>query len=251
LKNLRGKVRCVNIEKAHQYWTQLGKEDAMWAVLTDDAKKGNKWDEAEFFQTGRAEIGDQIQRLRDAGIPLNCQRALDFGCGPGRLSQALADYFSMVDGVDISSSMIEKANALNRKPDSVHYHLNTKSDLSFLSGSYDFIYSAITLQHIPPQFQESYISEFVRLLKPGGVARFQTIHARSWRGYIPNWFAEIYRSYKYRGRAYIPIYGLSASCVRRAVSRRGGVIRKHEQLPYKGWESRFAVDVFIVLKPAS
>jgi len=39
----------VNIEKAHENWTQLGKEDAMWAVLSDDTKKGGKWNEAEFF----------------------------------------------------------------------------------------------------------------------------------------------------------------------------------------------------------
>jgi len=241
----------VNLEKAHQNWTQLGKEDAMWAVLTDDSKKGNKWNEAEFFQTGRAEISAEIQRLRDAGVPLNLQRALDFGCGPGRLTQALGDYFSAVDGVDISSSMIEKANALNRKPDSVHYHLNIKSDLSFFpSNSYDFVYSAITLLHIPPPHQESYIAEFVRLLKPGGVARFQTIHAHSWRGLIPNWFAEIYRGYKYRGRAYIPIYGLPVRRVRGAVSGQGGIIRKYEEQPYKGWESRFAVDNFIAVKPA-
>lgn len=222
----------------------------MWAVLSDDTKKGGKWNEAEFFETGRTQISGELKKLRDAGIQLNWNRALDFGCGPGRLTQALADYFSVVDGLDISSSMIEKANALNKAPERIHYHVNPRSDLSVLaSDSYDFIYSVIVLQHIPPEIQERYISEFIRLLKPGGVACFQTIHTHSWRACVPNWFVELYRAYKHRARAYIPMYGLPPHRVRGAISSRGGVLRHYEQGSLQSWESRFKADYFTALKP--
>ena len=40
------------IDNLQASWNKLGKENAMWAVLSD--KK--KWNEKEFFETGRKEI---------------------------------------------------------------------------------------------------------------------------------------------------------------------------------------------------
>ena len=39
---------------------------------------------------------------------------------------------------------------------------------------FDFIYSNIVLQHIPREAQFGYVREFGRILKPGGIAVFQT-----------------------------------------------------------------------------
>ncbi len=52
--------------------------------------------------------------LGDRQISFPKRRALDFGCGVGRLTQALARHFNIVDGVDIAPSMIELANQFNR-----------------------------------------------------------------------------------------------------------------------------------------
>lgn len=43
------------------------------------------------------------------GHPRERGVALDFGCGVGRLTRALAAFFDRATGVDISSSMIEEA----------------------------------------------------------------------------------------------------------------------------------------------
>lgn len=229
----------------------LGEEDPLWLVLTDPDKKGNRWTEAEFFATGRAEIAGIFDRLQAAGIRPLPGKALDFGCGVGRLTQALAAKFEAVDGVDISASMLRHAGKFNRLPGRVNYHLNVRPDLAtFPSGQYDFICSMIALQHIPPRFQRGYIADFVRLLKPGGVAYFQTIHARGWRRWIPDWAADFIRRRRSRGRAFISLYGLPVDQVRRVLAQPGVRIVKFESAAYPGWETRYANDRFIVQKTA-
>ena len=222
----------------------------MWVVLTDPAKKGGGWQPEEFFATGRGEIGDVLERIKQAGIVLMFGRALDFGCGVGRLTQALAARFETVDGVDISASMIRHAEKFNRFPGRVQYHLNVRPDLAtFPAGQYDFIGSLIALQHTPARFQRGYLADFLRLLKPGGCAYFQTIHARGWRRLVPDWTADRIRKRRSHGQAFIPLYGLPVKNVRRIFDRPGaGRIVKHDSSGYAGWESRYANDVFIVQK---
>lgn len=223
----------------------------MWTVLTDPDKKGNRWDEKEFFATGNSAIAAVFDRLRDAGSVPAHGRALDFGCGVGRLTQALAARFETVDGVDISSSMVSHANTFNRFPGRVRYHLNVRSDLgAFPSAQYDFICSLIALQHIPPRFQKGYLRDFFRLLKPGGIAYFQTIHATVLRSLVPNWAADIIRGWRSRGQAFIPLYGLPMRHVRGIFSQPCGRVIKEESIGYAGWESRYMLDTFIIAKRA-
>jgi 2-polyprenyl-3-methyl-5-hydroxy-6-metoxy-1,4-benzoquinol methylase len=108
----------------------------------------------------------------DVGTGRN--RALDFGCAVGRLTQALADHFAHVVGVDIAQAMVDQARAYNRHGARVDYVLNTAPDLRvFGDASFDFVYCNKVLQHIRPRAQLGFIREFVRLLRPGGVAAFQ------------------------------------------------------------------------------
>ena len=54
------------------------------------------------------------------------------------------------------------------------YILNDSTTLDTIEdGSYDLVYSYITLQHIPEQAALGYLAEFVRVLKSSGVAVFQ------------------------------------------------------------------------------
>ncbi len=238
----------MDIKKIHQNWTELATDDPMWVVLTDPQKRGGKWDVEEFFLHGREEIAAVLKRADAMKLQLGKARALDFGCGVGRLSQALAAHFSMVDGIDVSSSMLEKANALNRFPEKVRYHLNVKSDLTdFSSNTYDFIYSNICLQHIPTELQLRYVADFMRVLKPGGVAWFQAIHAQGWRRFVPNTLADFYRNVKNRGRAFIPMYPVSAEKMIAVIEAHGKIV-KMESWAYSGAEARFVNDLYIVSK---
>ena len=241
----------MNIDEAGQNWNELGEDDPLWVVLTDPNKKGNRWGEEEFFATGLAEISSLFQRLEAAGISPGSGRALDFGCGVGRLTQALAQRFDSVDGVDISASMIRHAERFNRAPQRAKFHLNVRPDLAtFPSAQYDFIYSMIALQHTPPRFQRCYIADFVRLLKPNGCACFQTIHARGWRKLVPNFLADFIHKRRSGGKAFIPLYGLPPHHICRIVEQGGGSIASLESTSYLGWETRYACDMFIIRKNA-
>ena len=111
--------------------------------------------------------------LADRGVAIERGRALDFGCGVGRLTQALAEHFDSCDGVDLAASMIERARELNENGERVRFHHNDAPDLRlFGDGSFDFILSLIALQHMEPELMRGYLREFLRVLRPGGVAFF-------------------------------------------------------------------------------
>jgi|JI7StandDraft_1071085.scaffolds.fasta_scaffold04888_4 ubiquinone/menaquinone biosynthesis C-methylase UbiE len=164
----------MNIKELQRNWNTFGKQDPLWAIITRADKKGKKWDLDEFFKTGDRKIHQLFDMLREQKIKVNKGSALDFGCGVGRLTLALASHFQQVNGVDIAESMIELANRYNKYPERCKYFVNTKDDLSLFSErSFDFIYTVIVLQHMRQEYAKSYIAEFVRLLKPSGVAVFQ------------------------------------------------------------------------------
>ena len=162
------------LESLQQNWNKLGETDPLWAVLTHASKKGNRWETKEFFETGEAHVGHTLGRLGQLGVSLGRKKALDFGCGVGRLSQALCRYFDEVIGADIAPSMIEHASALNRYGDKCRYIVNESAELESMdSGEFDLVYSQLVLQHMRPVHARVYIQEFFRVLRVGGVTVFQ------------------------------------------------------------------------------
>src|SRR5438105_718121 len=165
----------MNLKELQANWNELGATDPLWAILSVPEYKGNRWDVEEFFGSGQTAITDILGRFgNQLGLPEHHRRALDFGCGVGRLTQALADHFDHVDGVDIAPSMIEGARLANRAGESCTYHLNERDDLTiFEDAQFDFVLSEIVLQHMPSELALGYIREFVRVLGPGGLLVFQ------------------------------------------------------------------------------
>lgn len=164
----------MDINELQHNWNQFGEIDPLGSILTEPDKKGNKWQADEFFKTGVEEIDAVIRHVESLGLNTARRKALDFGCGVGRLTQALANYFDEVDGVDIAPSMIERANKFNSHGDRCRYYLNETDDLKlFADNRFDLIYTNITLQHIAPRYSKNYMKEFVRILIPHGLLIFQ------------------------------------------------------------------------------
>jgi SAM-dependent methyltransferase len=163
-----------DIQALKDFWEKHANRDPMWAILADPSKKDRKWNVRDFFETGQKEISILLFYLESLKIDFGRGQALDFGCGIGRLTQALAAYFDRVAGVDISETMIRLANLYNRFPARVRYVCNPHDHLkAFADHEFDFIYTTIVLQHLCPELVFKYFEEFRRVLGLGGLLIFQ------------------------------------------------------------------------------
>lgn len=156
------------------HWNDLAVIDPMWAICSDPDRQHGLWDQGEFFRTGRLEIRNLMAKIETAGIRIAKKDALDFGCGIGRLTQALANEFDHVVGIDIAHNMLTQAKELNQAGTKVDYRANPGDDLSqFDDASFDFICSNQVLQHMPADLMVGYLRDFPRVLRPSGVLAFQ------------------------------------------------------------------------------
>jgi 2-polyprenyl-3-methyl-5-hydroxy-6-metoxy-1,4-benzoquinol methylase len=167
--DLRGGNDLRNVRNT---WQTLGESDPLWAVLTESDRRGGKWDPEEFFATGRRLIAEVMALADELRLPVARADALDFGCGAGRLTQALAEHFESVVGVDIAASMVETARGYNQH-ENCRFQLNERPDLQvFPDESFDFVFTTIVLQHMAPALALGYVAEFARILRPGGLVVF-------------------------------------------------------------------------------
>lgn len=159
----------MGLEEIRSNWEAFGQSIPMRSILW----RQEPWTSDEFFASGRQQVEDSLGLLDELGLRPR-GHALDFGCGIGRLTQALAVHFETVVGVDIAQSMVDQADQFNRHPERCRYVVNTTDDLSqFPTGSFDLVYSLIALQHVGAKSAKCYLREFLRVLKPRGVAFFQ------------------------------------------------------------------------------
>jgi SAM-dependent methyltransferase len=162
----------VALDRLRNTWETLGRDDPLWAVLSDPDRRGGRWELEEFLDTGR-EHGELIRRIvHGAGLSLG-ERVLDFGCGVGRLSNAIAELGPRVVGVDIAGSMVEHARAVVRYPDRVDFVHYDGRALPFPDDGFDSAVSLMVLQHARPVVQLGCLLELRRVVRPNGVLLLQ------------------------------------------------------------------------------
>ena len=101
------------LRKEASTWDALGRVDPLGAIAALPEKKGNRWSLDEFFKVGATRVRAVADHLGELRVHLGSIYALDFGCGVGRHTQALAELFDHVVGVDVAPSMLELARQLN------------------------------------------------------------------------------------------------------------------------------------------
>jgi len=164
-------MRLVAVKR---HWERLGRRDPFWAALTAPDKRHGRWAREQFFLSGADEMTAVLRRAERLGLDVSRRCALDFGCGAGRVTQAMAEEFDHADGVDISAPMVRAARRYNRHAGRCAYHLNVAADLKlFGDARYTFVYSTLVLQHMEPGDSKTYIRELIRVLAPGGLLVFQ------------------------------------------------------------------------------
>jgi|SRR5215831_631864 len=97
-------------------------------------------------------------------VPAGCTRALDVGCGGGRLAAALANRCSEVVAIDVDLPSLSRAREMFATPNLRFVHGDVMSH-AFAEGSFDLVASIAALHHLP---LEPAIDRFKALLRPGG-----------------------------------------------------------------------------------
>ena len=163
------------VRRQQREWEDLASVDPLWAILSDPERRGGRWQLDEFFATGEADVERALTVAAELGRPVRRDRALDFGCGVGRVTRALAGRFSEVVGVDISEQMVEQARRLNEQVRNAHFLVNGAPDLRVLpDASFDLVYSRIVLQHLRSRDDAlRYVAEFLRVARRDGLVVFQ------------------------------------------------------------------------------
>lgn len=133
-----------------------------------------------------------FERLENPNESMPHVKILDIGCGVGGTALHLAERWpnsAHVTGITISRAQAKYATALARShgQNNVAFVACDAMDQAFADQSYDFIWSLESEPHMPDK--ERFISEIVRLLKPGGRLAVATWNVRDFRS-IPLTTAE-------------------------------------------------------------
>lgn len=168
-----------------QHWVRWGEQDPYFAVITNDKFRAGQMDEAareQFFASGRDHVGHVLDVCRNRVDPAFApKRALDFGCGVGRIVLPLAQSVEQVVGVDVSPGMLDEARRNCEASGLTNVELQLSDDaLSTLQGAFDLVHSCIVFQHIDVPRGRALFGKLLELLAPGGIAALQVTTGKAY-----------------------------------------------------------------------
>jgi len=152
-------------------WRRWGRLDPYFGVLADERFSSSKIEQYryEFFATGAKFIAHVLRRYSTNFGDLPRRRALDHGCGVGRLTLPLASHFLDVLALDVSPEMLVEArsNALRAGVANATF-APADDELSNAPGVFDFVNSHMVLQHVPVARGLPLLLRLVEKVRPGG-----------------------------------------------------------------------------------
>jgi len=164
-----------------KHWRIWSKRDPYYAVLSNPVFRSDKLADNKdaLFESGERHVADTLRWIEDGLGPVRGGRALDFGCGVGRVVLPLARRFDRVDGIDIAQPMLDEAkrNAERAGLDNIDLH----TDLSAVEkngATFDLVHTHLVLQHIPVDRGLALIERMLALTAPGGVTAIQVSLSR-------------------------------------------------------------------------
>jgi O-antigen chain-terminating methyltransferase len=132
------------------------------------------------FRGTREEIRERlleyIPLMRDAGAGTEDRLILDIGCGRGEWLELMADEGLAAKGLDLNSVLVEQCRQKG-------FHVEQNDALNYLRSLPDNTLGAITsfhlIEHLDFDTRVALFDESVRVLKPSGIALFETPNPRN------------------------------------------------------------------------
>ena len=159
-------------------WRRIGETDPFWGVLTEERFRRDRMNDASrraFYDSGSGDIAFVLDRVRMMVPGFRPREALDFGCGVGRLSLAMARECERVTGLDVSSGMLTEAR---RAAETLGVGNALFLDALPAAARFDWVNSHIVFQHIPPERGCVILRDLLHRLVPGGVCSIQLTFLR-------------------------------------------------------------------------
>ena len=151
--------------------------DISWSDSQRFDSKASEWD----ANAVRAALADAVSRAIIAHMPVKRpENALEFGCGTGLVTLKVAPHCVILTAVDTSGEMLR---VLDEKliVDGVPNVMTELLDLTLpgsasrLSGNFDFVFSSMTLHHIPDT--AAFLSQLNAHMSPGGTLAIADLEA--------------------------------------------------------------------------
>ena len=125
------------------------------------------------------------------------KRVLDAACGEGYGTALLATVAASAVGVDIDLATVAQAQAKYAEGTRVRFVATSCTGLPLPSATFDVVVSFETIEHLAADEQPDMLSEFARVLTPGGVLIISSPNKRLYsdaRGFVnPYHLQELYR----------------------------------------------------------
>lgn len=164
-------------------WSKLGEIEPHFSVLSHPQYMPAAFARHQdaFYASGADEFGAALRRLETLGlIPRRDGRAVEFGCGAGRVTRQLANAFAQVVGYDVSPNLLRLAEERFENQGVRNVDLRRIESVETLAvPPHDFFYSKIVFQHNPPPIAKYFLDLMLGKLNVGGIAFFQLVTAMS------------------------------------------------------------------------
>ena len=165
-------------------WNRIAEDDPFWGVLSqEEFRKDAMTAERlkEFMASGHEYVANLLSFVRKFFDPdFAPRRAMDFGCGVGRLAIPLAKCSGEVVAIDVAPAMLKLCAEHARLADVDNLILCESDDeLTRVHGTFDLINTYIVLQHIPPERGYRILQAMLDRLEIGGIGSVQVTYAKA------------------------------------------------------------------------
>jgi SAM-dependent methyltransferase len=166
-------------DRIRETWTQLGVDRPHDSTLSGAGYQPESINEESierFYASGVEEAAIVEAMLNRFGFPLHDSKVcVEYGCGLGRVTFALASMFEKVHGYDISANHLRLAqqHAADFGIENAEFHICTPDGISDALVACDFFYSRLVFQHNPPPLIRELLIASLAALRPGGIGIFQ------------------------------------------------------------------------------
>ena len=143
-------------------------------------------DNAEWFtNSGRMSLGDLSRALAAIGQTIeDFNDILEWGCGCGRILRHLPPPVApnRLYGVDIDEDALRWVN--ENLPWVETNHTTGLPPLSYADNSFDLIFNHSVMTHLDENYQDAWLAELRRILRPGGILTLTISGRHSFKAFL-------------------------------------------------------------------